>query len=221
MPEGRDSAGGRASSAGSGTLPSYLDADDLDRLPPSVWVPVIVPEFGGSVPQVLTRPIRQDVSVVPVYSTLEALQAGHGVEHQAAEVARDELFGMLEAGGLGLVSLDLFVPEECRADGWAEDEEWPEAPVEEILGEVVWTLWRPGGRGESVQVELHDNEHGQRVLPLYTSKETLRACAGPYQPGIAIRTNEVEQIAEQAGADVVQFNPVIALAARHQQSMRN
>lgn len=201
--------------------PTFLDPDEVEWLPTTVWIPVQLPQFGGAVPELMLRETTNGALTLPVYSSFEQLQNRHGAYEHAIEFASRELEYLRQMAGFATVALDLEVPPELRlSDREDEDAEWPEAPVEETVGEVVWTLWRPSGRGDDsrVEVELHGNDSEQRVLALYTSKETLRACAGPYQPAVAIRANEVEQVAEEAGADVVEFNPAIAPEARHQQS---
>lgn len=94
----------------------------------------------------------------------------------------------------------------------------PELPqLDETLPDgLVYVPSRPTGRrrGRNVVLELQPHE-GRRTLLAYESLDALRAGCGPYQSCVSIRADRLDEVASQAGAEAVLFNPVLSEQARH------
>ncbi|WP_263251673.1 SAV_915 family protein [Saccharopolyspora rosea] len=58
------------------------------------------------------------------------------------------------------------------------------------------------GSGQA-HVQLRQTGSGALALPVYTSQESFVDCCGENQPWVAVRVRNVQEIAAQAGADVV------------------
>ncbi|RZS37002.1 type III secretion system (T3SS) SseB-like protein [Herbihabitans rhizosphaerae] len=71
---------------------------------------------------------------------------------------------------------------------------------------------RPGDR--TVDLELYRDGDGRPLLLAYTSRELLEAGCGPHQAAVVIPAERLADVAEEAGAAGVAFDPVLAEDAR-------
>lgn len=174
-----------------------------------------MPRFGGSLPQLAPRETTSGHLTLPVYSSLEGLQERHGAHGHALRVPSTELDELRKIVGFATVALDISVPDELRLDDWDDDEtEWPTAEAPDP--EIVWVPCRPlRDSDEIVQIELHPDETGEVVLAAFTSKETLVAGCGEYQPAAAFSLDDLAGIAADVGADAVAYDPTLRAQTRH------
>lgn len=202
--------------AGRRSKPLFLDTDELDRLPATVWIPVRMPRFGGSMPQLAPRETANGVLTLPVYSTFEKLQHHHGAHGHAVEFPSNKLDDLRQLVGFATLALDAWIPPELRFPDWDDAEvEWPEVTVDTEPG-LVWLPCRPLRQGaREVQIELHPNDEGELVLAAFTDREQLVASCGEHQPAGSVRVDDLAEIAANTGADVIAYNPVLRASARH------
>lgn len=163
--------------------------------------------------------------VMWLYSSLENLVEACGAGQPYVRAAPEQVVGfaeMLETPVLA--ALDVWHPEGSRYPEPDVREVEPLEPMEAYAPDqsVMWIPTRPVRVGDlEVGVEVHCNDQGVPLLAVFTSIEALRESCGPYQAASAIRSDRVEEVAWQAGAQGVVFDPMLADSARYNAPRRD
>lgn len=163
--------------------------------------------------------------VMWLYSGVENLVEACGVGQPYVRATPEQVGGFAEILATPvLAALDVWHPEGSRYPEPDVREVEPLEPMEEYALDqsVMWVPTRPVRVGDlEVGVELHSNDQGIPLLAVFTSIEALRESCGPYQAASAIRSDRVEEVAWQAGAQGVVFDPMLAESARYNAPRRD
>lgn len=88
---------------------------------------------------------------------------------------------------------------------------------DERAATVLWTpTAAPLREGQELLLVLRALEDGQRAMLVFTSYEALVAGCGEDQPFVSFRAEGVQAFQEQAGADVVLWDAVLAPEVRQE-----
>ncbi|WP_158714543.1 SAV_915 family protein [Amycolatopsis sp. La24] len=208
----------------SNVVQALVRLDDVpERLPELVFVLVILgPE--GQPGRLEVRRTTRNESAVAAYSSIDRLVDACGSGQPWAQVARDRLLEACRELGIGIVAFDAvldLVPRYPEIDSRDQPPLEPVRPLDDQDG-FLYVPSRPVRAGQQiVELELQPARNGRPVLLAYTSPELLAAGCGPYQPWVAINGDELEAVADEAGAHGVLLNPVLAEESRHAAPVRD
>ncbi|MPY99920.1 MAG: hypothetical protein GEU97_18400 [Actinophytocola sp.] len=168
--------------------------------------------------------------VLWAYSSIEALvdACGNGQPYERLTVA-DLVAASSRVDARFVVALDVRHPDGVRYPEPELADMEPLEPIDETARDtsVVWVPTRPLSTiDRRVDVELHSNVSGERLLLVFSSLERLRATCGPQQVAAAIQADRIGVVAERLGAHGVVFDAQVSHAAppspsRHEQTVRN
>lgn len=125
------------------------------------------------------------------------------------------------------VAVDVWHPEGRRYPEPDIFEQEPLKPLIEVpereerfVHTLVWVPTLPVVDGAPViEVELHEHE-GRPVLSVFTLRENVHKCCGPYQAAVGIWSPYVGHLAKSLGVEVA-WDPVLAESARHKAPVLN
>ncbi|GAB3496421.1 SAV_915 family protein [Amycolatopsis cihanbeyliensis] len=169
----------------------------------------------------LCRTLRGPAAIA--YTSLANLAAACGTSQPWARATTRRLQGLGAEHGYNLVILDAWLPDRPRPPD-VDVREQPDLEPAEYDGEdpLLYVPSRPVHVGQqTVHVELQPDPAGRLMVLAYTSPEQLAERCGRYQPWVAIHRNDLAQVAEQAGAHGVLFEPVLDEGSRHTGPVRN
>lgn len=116
--------------------------------------------------------------------------------------------GRWDSDWLGPPEGETIVPEVITGDMFA-------GPDDEDIPPVVWTptasSWRDG---ENLRLMLRLLDQDERVLLVFSSLERLAEGCGLDQPYVRVRTEGLEQLRYQTGADRILWDAVLAAEIR-------
>lgn len=163
--------------------------------------------------------------VIWAYSGVENLVESCGGGQPYVRATPDQIVGFAASIDMPmLLALDVWHPEGARyPEPDARDFE-PLEPVDEYQPDltVVWIPTLPVRVGDlEVGVELHCSTPGVPLLAAFTSVEALREGCGPFQAAAAVLLDRVGEVARQAGAHCVVFDPTLAESARYNAPVRD
>ncbi|MCU1685412.1 MAG: hypothetical protein JWQ81_6151 [Amycolatopsis sp.] len=209
MTTGGDAAGARH---------ALVRLDDApDRLPELLFVLVTPPEGGQPGGVEVRRTARQDKAVI-AYSRIDLLVGACGAGQPWVQVTRDQLIAFCEELKVGTITLDAVVDVTPRYPEVDSRELPPLEPMEplEEHDDLLYVPSRPVKEGQyGVELELQPDTGGRPLLMAYTSAQLLAAGCGEFQPWVAIRVDDIEEIVDESGARGVLINPVLAEESRH------
>lgn len=201
------------------SVPFLLDVDELDYLPPVVFVAARSSQLGDAELVFETRETKAGAVALMAYSSWDKLVAGCGSGQSWARVPSVDLARMRPVVGFDVVMLDVSLPVELRhPDLDAHEVPYvPDALSNGRVGDVVWIPSQPVRPGDQrANLELHPDPQGRLAVLAYTSPQQLWAGCGPHQPCVAVRTENLQRVARNAGAATVLFNPYLDEQCRHQ-----
>ncbi|WP_406636870.1 SAV_915 family protein [Amycolatopsis sp. WGS_07] len=192
--------------------------DDVpERLPDLVFVLVTSEDDGRPGGLEVRRTVRSEFAVA-VYSSVDRLADACGSGQPWAPVARDRLVEVCRELSIGIVVFDAVLDRLPRYPEVDSRDQPPLEPLEPLAEPVgrVYVPSRPVRAGQRVvELELQPVRDGRPVLLAYTSPELLAAGCGPHQPWVAVNGDDLEAVANEAGAHGVLLNPVLAEESRH------
>lgn len=203
---------------------ALVRVDDVaELLPERVFVLVTPPAADRSSEVELRRTGRNELVAV-AYSTIDALVGACGSGQPWAQLTRARLIEICRALRVVAVVLDAVVDPAPR---YPELDSRSEAPLEVLtpahtLDGYLYIPSRPVREGmHQMQVELQLDRKRRPVMLAFTCPDTLAAGCGPYQPWVKIHVDDVPAAAEEAGAQGVVLNPVLAEQSRHAAPVRD
>ncbi|GAB3354131.1 SAV_915 family protein [Amycolatopsis echigonensis] len=202
----------------SNVVQALVRLDDVpDRLPDLVFV-LVAPGTDKQSGELEVRRTERNELAVAAYSSLDRLADACGSGQPWVQVTRERLLETCRELDLGIVVFDAvldLVPRYPEVDSREQPPLEPAEPLAEPDGRC-YVPSRPVRAGQQVvELELQPVRNGRPVLLAYTSPELLAAGCGPYQPWVAINGDDLEAIANEAGAHGVLLNPVLAEESRH------
>lgn len=159
---------------------------------------------------------RRGVAMV-AFSSLRRLVAACGWGQPWVIMRPERVHQAARVVGATLVAVDVPVPEGHRypePQPSAQPDLEPVDPVDDQR--LVYLPSRPFSSGQrTAELELQRGKRGGPLLLAYTSIEDLATGCGPYQPWVAVEHALLDEVAREAGAAGVVFNPVLVEQARH------
>lgn len=190
--------------------------DDLPERAPTVLYVLTLPESTAVGDVVELRPTPRGPAAV-AYSSVANLVTACGMGQPWAAVSPERLQALGREYDYNLVILDAWLPEGHRypePEVRDQPDLQPKAPTGE--GVLLFVPSRPVRKGQQVvHLELQPDDSGRLMMLAFTSPEALAERCGPHQPWVAINRDDIDLVAEQAGALGVLFNPVLAEESRH------
>ncbi|WP_116199764.1 SAV_915 family protein [Amycolatopsis circi] len=202
----------------SNVVQALVRLDDVpERLPDLVFV--LVTSGAADQPGELeVRRTERNEFAVAAYSSLDRLVDACGSGQPWTQVARDRLLEACRELGIGIVVFDAVLdlaPRYPEVDGREQSPLERAEPLAEPDGRF-YVPSRPVRAGQQVvELELQPVRAGRPMLLAYTSPELLAAGCGPFQPWVAVNGDDLEAVADEAGAHGVLLNPVLAEESRH------
>ncbi|WP_406629874.1 SAV_915 family protein [Amycolatopsis sp. WGS_07] len=202
----------------SNVVQALVRLDDVRvRLPDLVFVLVTLGTEGQPGGLEVRRTARNEFAVT-AYSSIDRLVDACGSGQPWAQVTRDRLAEVCQELGIGIVVFDAVLdrlPRYPEVDSRDQPPLEPAEPLDEPDG-CFYVPSRPVRAGQRVvELELQPVRDGRPVLLAYTSPELLAAGCGPHQPWVAVNGDDLEAVANEAGARGVLLNPVLAEESRH------
>ncbi|MGV9297726.1 SseB family protein [Amycolatopsis sp. NPDC003676] len=207
----------------SNVVQALVRLDDVpERLPDLVFV-LVAPGTEDQPGELEVRRTERHEFAIAAYSSLDRLVDACGSGQPWTQVARDRLLEVCGELGIGIVVFDAVLdlaPRYPEVDSRDQPPLEPGEPLAEPDGRF-YVPSRPVRAGQqTVELELQPIRNGRPVLLAYTSAELLAAGCGPYQPWVAVNGDDLEAVADEAGAHGVLLNPVLAEESRHTAPVR-
>jgi len=197
--------------------PALLGVDEVEYLPDQVWAASRPPGVSSGGPQFELRETTAGTIALLTYSSLANLIKGCGTGQSWVKVPTTELPRLRRVIGFDVIALDLSLPVELRHRELDDPEtDYLDEMASSSRPELIWVPARPAAPGaRHVDLALWPDPNGQRALLAYTSAGQLRAGCGPHQAFVSIRATDLHEVAREAGAQTVLFNPVLDERSRH------
>jgi hypothetical protein len=151
------------------------------------------------------------------YSSIANLLAACGTGQPWAATSPEQLQILGDNHDYNLVILDAWLPEGHRyPEVDVRDEPDLQSETLDGVGSLLYVPSRPIREGQKVvHLELQPDNAGRLMVLAFTSPEAIAERCGPYQPWVAVDRDDIDLVAEEAGALGVLFNPVLAEESRH------
>jgi hypothetical protein len=190
--------------------------DDLPEHAPGVLYVLTLPESVAASDVVELRRTSRGPAAV-VYSSVANLVAACGLGQPWASTTAERLQVLGDEHDYNLVVLDAWLPEGHRypePDVRDEPDLEPASPHSE--SGLLYVPSRRVCEGQQVvHLELQPDHAGRLMMLAFTSPEALAERCGPHQPWVAVARDDIDLVAEQAGALGVLLNPVLSEESRH------
>jgi hypothetical protein len=190
--------------------------DDLPEHAPHTLYVLTLPKTVAAGDVVELRSTPRGAAAV-AYSSIANLVAACGTGQPWAAATAELLQALGNEQDYNLVILDAWLPEGHRYPE-ADVRDEPDLQPETLdgVGSLLYVPSRPVREGQQVvHLELQPDNAGRLMVLAFTSPEALAERCGPYQPWVAVDRDDIDLVAEQAGALGVLFNPVLAEESRH------
>lgn len=183
-------------------VPQVLDTNELDYLPPVVWVPIQPAAAGATEVAVELRQAGRNGLALVAFSSAEALAAGCGEGKPFVTIPARELDRLRRVVGFACVVLDQGAPEQVQDGPLPQIEADPS-----LTSGLVYLPSQPHRLGSrQAEIRLAELETGEVALLAYSSPQLLRACCGVRQPWVSIPPDALEETCYRLGAEVVVFD---------------